>query len=76
MATTGEAVDMWYNEVDDPGYDFSNPGWDYGTGHFTQVVWKGTTEVGCGVANGWVCCRYYPPGNYMGQFPENVGDFI
>ena len=35
MATTGEAVDMWYNEVYDPGYDFENPGWDYGTGHFT-----------------------------------------
>ena len=35
METTGEAVDMWYNEVNDPGYDFENPGWDYGTGHFT-----------------------------------------
>ena len=35
MQDTGEAVDMWYNEVNDPGYDFSNPGWDHGTGHFT-----------------------------------------
>ena len=23
MYTTGLAVDMWYNEMDDPGYDFT-----------------------------------------------------
>ena len=66
MLTTGEAVDMWYNEFTDPGYDFNNPGWSHDTGHFTQVVWVGTTEIGCGVKDGWVCCRYTPPGNYQG----------
>eukprot|EP00741_Cyanophora_paradoxa_P009965 tig00000157_g9651.t2 len=25
----------WWNEVNNPGYDFSNPGFSYGTGHFT-----------------------------------------
>ena len=47
-------------------------------GHFTQVVWKSTTEAGFGVA---VCPNnqimivvgnYSPAGNFMGQFSENV----
>jgi hypothetical protein len=42
-------------------------------GHFTQIVWRDTKEVGCGVANGnnsefWVC-YYTPPGNYVGEKP-------
>lgn len=42
-------------------------------GHFTQIIWAGTEEVGCGVAGGkrgqfWVCF-YLPPGNVVGQKP-------
>ena len=42
-------------------------------GHYTQVVWRGTKEVGCAVARRanreiWVC-EYDPPGNYVGQRP-------
>ena len=29
----------WYNELIDPGYDFSNPGFSKGNGHFTQLIW-------------------------------------
>ena len=36
----GKAVEAWYNEINDPGYDFSNPGWQPGAGHFTQVRFK------------------------------------
>lgn len=36
----GKAVEAWYNEINDPGYDFSNPGWTPGAGHFTQVRFK------------------------------------
>lgn len=42
-------------------------------GHFTQLIWRDTKEVGCGVANGdnshfWVC-YYTPPGNFVGEKP-------
>ena len=52
-----------------------------GTGHFTQVVWKGSTVLGIGIAEKGGCVymvgRYKPPGNYQGAFAENVreGDF-
>lgn len=47
-------------------------------GHFTQLVWKNTTTVGCGAANcdgiGWLLvCEYNPAGNVIGQFGGNVG---
>jgi uncharacterized protein YkwD len=42
-------------------------------GHFTQIIWAATEELGCGVAGGeqgqfWVCF-YLPPGNVVGQKP-------
>jgi hypothetical protein len=48
-----------------------------GCGHYTQIVWRGTTEIGCGVTTcgtGFmmateVICNYSPPGNYIGQPP-------
>jgi len=66
---------MWYNEIKD--YNFQKPGFGMNTGHFTQVVWKGTTEGGWGIAtnaqgNCYVVGNYSPPGNYEGQFPQNV----
>lgn len=42
-------------------------------GHYTQIVWRDTKEVGCAVARGggrevWVC-EYNPPGNWVGRRP-------
>jgi len=42
-------------------------------GHYTQIVWKNTTFVGCALAsNGrsdYLVCRYSPPGNVEGEKP-------
>lgn len=42
-------------------------------GHYTQIVWKETTRIGCamascGAAEVWVC-NYDPPGNVNGRRP-------
>lgn len=76
MEPTGAMVtDSWYDEIKD--YNFDKPGFGMDTGHFTQVVWKDSKELGCGVAKSasggiYVVCNYNPPGNYSGRFPANV----
>ena len=40
-------------------------------GHYTQIIWRDTKEVGCAVSKLgskqiWVC-QYNPPGNYIGE---------
>jgi len=39
-------------------------------GHYTQMVWRGTTRVGCAVRSSarddYLVCRYAPAGNVMG----------
>merc|ERR1712165_544107 len=70
------AVDSWYSEIKD--YTFGKePSWGGPvTGHFTQVVWKGSTDVGVGVAQEGskvvVVANYSPPGNYGGQYVDDV----
>jgi len=43
----------------------------YDVGHYTQLIWPGTQELGCAVAssagNEYLVCRYYPAGNVMTQ---------
>lgn len=67
-------VKMWYNEI--KMYNFGSPTWSLSTGHFTQIVWKGSKRLGCGFATGarglYLTCNYDPPGNRMGQFQQNV----
>ncbi|KAK8843434.1 hypothetical protein IAR55_007091 [Kwoniella newhampshirensis] len=78
------AVDAWMAEA--PQYDYGHPGYTEATGHFSQVVWKDTTRVGCYIAKcpagtvsndaGFqIACEYDPAGNYVnaGEFAKNVG---
>jgi len=62
-------------------YNWSTPGFSSKTGHFTQVVWYGTLNVGCGrvkcsnLGSRWyVVCQYKSPGNIntAAQFTRNV----
>jgi hypothetical protein len=45
----------------------------HAVGHYTQMVWRGTTSVGCAIARNqqfeFLVCRYAPQGNIMGQNP-------
>jgi uncharacterized protein YkwD len=80
-STITAAVNTWYAEQ--AKYNYSKPGFARSTGHFTQMVWKSTKELGCGyaVCNGengtpgtyWVC-EYNPAGNITnnGYFKANV----
>ena len=40
-------------------------------GHYTQMIWPATREVGCAIAHGRgnevLVCRYFPAGNMVGQ---------
>ncbi|CDH16018.1 related to Protein PRY2 [Zygosaccharomyces bailii ISA1307] len=74
--TSQGTIDAWYNEIEK--YNWSDPGFSESTGHFTQVVWKSTTKVGCGSkqcggsVGTYIICSYNPAGNFIGDFSENV----
>jgi pathogenesis-related protein 1 len=63
------AVEMWASEIENysysPKYTFET-----NTGHYTQIVWRGTERIGCASAacsnRNVVVCRYDPPGNFIG----------
>lgn len=66
------AVDDWGSEIKD--YKGEVFGESKGVvGHYTQVVWRTTTEVGCAVYQCGnkilVVCNYNPPGNWIGRHP-------
>lgn len=70
-----QVVDSWGSERAD--YDYAHNHCKQGKmcGHYTQMVWRSTTTVGCAVA---VCentkeqvwaCQYQPAGNWVGNKP-------
>lgn len=77
-----QSINGWMSES--AKYNYNNPVFSSATGHFTQVVWKSTNQVACamvdcragtifGQASKYTVCRYSPPGNFQGQFAQNVG---
>lgn len=79
-----DATTLWYNEY--KLYDYSAGQYSDSTGHFTQMVWKGSKRLGCAIQTctasqmglgstgsaRYVVCNYDPPGNYIGEFKQNV----
>jgi len=72
--TAVQAVNSWSGEFYE--YSYNNPGFSMGTGHFTQVIWKGTEKIGCGFVecggSNIVVCEYSPAGNVQGNYEGNV----
>jgi glioma pathogenesis-related protein 2 len=74
------ATASWYGEV--KNFDFNNPEGPHSgvTGHFTALVWKGTTKLGVGRVAGqgdkwwetFIVANFYPAGNMTGSFQANV----
>ncbi|XP_046414084.1 uncharacterized protein LOC124176607 isoform X2 [Neodiprion fabricii] len=70
-----EPVNEWYAE--EAQHQYGKEPTTLKTGHFTQVVWRDSSELGIGMArnrNGeiYVVCNYNPAGNFLGSFTENV----
>jgi pathogenesis-related protein 1 len=70
-ASPAQVVNDWASEARD--YDYKSNRCRGRCGHYTQIVWRDTKSVGCGVARGggrevWVC-DYDPAGNWAGERP-------
>ena len=63
---------------EEKNYDFNKNKFSKATGHFTQAIWKDTTDIGCGFwvdkenKKYYIVLLYYPAGNIFGKFSENV----
>jgi uncharacterized protein YkwD len=71
QTTAAKVVERWTSEA--ANFDAKSNKCKGVCGHYTQVVWRDTKEVGCAVSRGggrevWVC-EYAPPGNYIGRRP-------
>lgn len=70
-------VDAWVREkrLFKPGHfpDNSRTGRFEDVGHYTQLVWRATRDVGCAHASSKgediLVCRYAEAGNYIGETP-------
>lgn len=71
LAAPDEVVLAWASEAAD--YDYKTNACRGVCGHYTQLVWRATREVGCAAAREGrrqvVVCEYNPPGNWQGQRP-------
>jgi uncharacterized protein YkwD len=73
--TYGEMVGLWIAERRDfvPAVTphFSRTGNPEVVAHYTQIVWRNTTRLGCALASNstddYLVCRYSPPGNVIGE---------
>jgi uncharacterized protein YkwD len=79
--SSADLFDLWASER--VYYDWANPGPNsldpqQDVGHWTQIVWKASTQIGCGLATcatlkdsgfgdgvsaAYLVCRYYEQGN-------------
>lgn len=71
--TPEQVVALWGGEKKFYSYAANSCQFGKNCLHYTQLVWRSTTAVGCGLARCgnsevWVC-NYAPPGNWVGKKP-------
>lgn len=78
-----DAAVSWLSEQPFFNYAENTCSSNEGCGHYTQIVWRETTQVGCAQTQcssgtpfgaqfpNWtfIVCDYSPPGNYVGERP-------
>lgn len=72
-----EMVRLWVDErrafTNAATPNFSRTGRWQDVAHYSQIVWRATTHVGCATASSasedYLVCRYSPPGNVVGVRP-------
>jgi len=69
-----DAVRSWVDEKQHYDYDSNSCAPGKVCGHYTQVVWADTKEVGCASITcrdkaTFIICSYNPPGNFVGEWP-------
>ncbi len=73
-AKANDAVSAWASEI--ANYDYASNTCTGICGHYTQIVWAATHEVGCARSScprltfsNTIVCNYGPGGNIVGQKP-------
>jgi pathogenesis-related protein 1 len=69
-----DASKSWYEEKLNYSYEPIGDSKISEIGHYTQMIWKNTREVGVGIGyckDGgiMIVASYYPAGNYIGEYP-------
>nr|GAT53746.1 predicted protein [Mycena chlorophos] len=75
------AINNWVTDpTEEPAYNANAPV----ASHFTQIVWKASTQLGCAAQtcshvknfkhpnSHYYVCEFFPPGNVEGEFGRNV----
>ncbi|RWS29101.1 hypothetical protein B4U80_00369 [Leptotrombidium deliense] len=70
-----EVVDRWYKQKQH--FDSKSPEKSRSAGQFTQLLWKSSTFLGCGLATHCeyrfiTVCYYFPPGNIKDEYDSNL----
>lgn len=75
-SVAADAAAAWYNERYNYSYTTTESTNGNPVGHFTQMIWRSTTQLGCGVASqlvqddtmieSYTVCRYREAGNQSG----------
>lgn len=72
--SSADVAQAWADEKKDYSYDSNSCREGEQCGHYTQMIWRTTTHVGCAMstcpnnAQLWVC-SYNPAGNWQGKRP-------